>query len=33
MEGKKFFEDGEYYIGEWLNDKRHGKGTIYYKNG
>jgi len=27
------YKNGEYYIGKWLNDQRHGKGTLYYKNG
>ena len=31
--GKYIFEDGEYYIGEFKNDKRNGKGIEYYKNG
>jgi len=26
-------EDGEYYIGEWKNDLRNGKGIQYYSNG
>ena len=26
------YKNGEYYIGKWLNDQRHGKGTLYYKN-
>ena len=30
--GKYIYENGEYYIGQWLNDLKHGKGTIYYKN-
>ena len=30
---KKFYENGEYYIGEMLNDLRHGKGILYDKNG
>ena len=34
INNKKFiYENGEYYIGEWLNGLRHGKGTLYYKNG
>ena len=28
-----FYENGEYYIGQWLNNHKHGKGIIYYKNG
>ena len=31
--GKYIDEDGDYYEGEWLNDKKHGKGKEYYKNG
>ena len=30
--GKYIYENGNYYIGQWLNDLRHGKGTLYYKN-
>ena len=30
--GKYIYEDGVYYIGQWLNGLFHGKGTIYYKN-
>ena len=30
---KYVYKNGEYYIGEWLNGLRHGKGTLYYKNG
>ena len=26
-------EDGEYYIGQWKNGLKHGKGIYYYKNG
>ena len=29
---KKVYENGEYYIGEYLNGLRHGKGILYYKN-
>ena len=28
--GKYITKDGEYYIGEWLNDLKHGKGILYY---
>ena len=28
-----FMKDDEYYIGQWKNGLRHGKGTLYYKNG
>ena len=31
--GKLEYENKEYYIGEWKYFKRHGKGTLYYKNG
>ena len=30
--GKIFFENGEYYIGEFKNSLRNGKGICYYKN-
>jgi len=30
---ENIYENGEYYIGEWLNNLKHGKGTYYYKNG
>ena len=30
---KKFYENGEYYIGEMLNDLSHGKGILYDKDG
>ena len=30
---KKIYDNGEYYIGEMLNDVPHGKGIEYYKNG
>ena len=30
---KKIYDNGEYYIGEMLNDVPHGKGIKYYKNG
>ena len=26
-------EDGKYYIGQWKNGLRNGKGTMYYSNG
>ena len=32
-EMENIYEYGEYYIGQWLNNNRHGKGIIYYKNG
>ena len=31
--GKYIYENGEYYIGQWLNGNKHGKGIKYYKNG
>ena len=30
---KYIYENGDYYIGEWLNNLKHGKGKLYYKNG
>ena len=30
---KYFYEDGEYYVGQFFNGLKHGKGTIYYKDG
>jgi len=30
---KFIYENGDYYIGEWLNGLRHGKGKLYYENG
>ena len=30
--GKYIWENGEYYIGQWLNDKKHGKGILYNTN-
>ena len=30
---KKIYENGDCYIGQYLNGKRHGKGTLYNKNG
>ena len=32
-DGKKVYENGEYYIGPFLKGLRHGKGIEYYKNG
>ena len=29
---KYIYKNGEYYIGEWQNGQRHGKGALYYKN-
>ena len=31
--GKYIFENGEYYIGQYKNGLRNGKGTMYYSNG
>ena len=31
--GKYIYEDGSYYIGQYLNGLKHGKGIEYYKNG
>ena len=31
--GKYIWEDGEYYIGEWKNNKWDGKGIYYYASG
>ena len=31
--GKYIWENGQYYIGQWKNGKKHGKGIIYYKDG
>ena len=30
--GKLIFENGIYYIGQWKNDMKHGKGTLYKKD-
>ena len=27
--GKRIFKNGEYYIGQWKNGLRHGKGKLY----
>ena len=32
-DGKYIYENGEYYIGQFLNGLKHGKGIVYYKNG
>ena len=29
--GKYTYKNGNYYIGEWLNDKKKGKGIVYNK--
>ena len=31
--GKYIFDNGDYYVGEFLNDLQHGKGKLYEKNG
>lgn len=31
--GTFYYGNGERYVGEILNDKRHGKGKLYYPNG
>ena len=31
--GKYIYENGDYYIGPFINGLKHGKGIIYYKNG
>ena len=31
--GTFFFENGNYYIGQWSNNLKHGKGIIYTKDG
>ena len=31
--GKLVYEEGVYYIGQFLKGERHGKGILYYKNG
>ena len=31
--GRYNYLNGEYYIGQWSQDKRHGKGILYNKNG
>ena len=30
--GKYIWENGEYYIGQFVNNLRHGKGILYYNN-
>ena len=27
------YKNGEYYIGQWKNNLRHGEGILYYANG
>ena len=31
--GKFYYTDGNYYIGQFKNGRKHGKGIEYYKNG
>ena len=31
--GIRYYEDGEYYKGQFNNSFRHGKGKLFYKNG
>ena len=31
--GKYYWENSEYYIGQFKNGFKHGKGIYYYKNG
>ena len=31
--GKEIYENGEYYIGQFKNGLRNGKGKLYYANG
>ena len=31
--GKYIYEDEDYYIGQWANGLRNGKGKLYYKKG
>ena len=33
VNGTRYYENGDYYIGEFKNDHRNGKGVEYYKNG
>ena len=28
--GKFFWNDNKYYDGQWVNNRQHGKGLIYY---
>ena len=30
---KIYYKSGNYYIGEWKNGLKHGKGILYYENG
>jgi len=31
--GKMFYKNGDIYEGQWLNDKRHGKGSFIFEDG
>ena len=31
--GKYIYDDDSYYIGQWKNDLKHGKGTMHDSNG
>jgi len=31
--GVQYLADGDWYIGNWLDSKRHGVGTLYKKDG
>jgi hypothetical protein len=31
--GKLVYDNGEYYEGDWVRGKRHGKGTYAYADG
>ncbi len=31
--GKIKYENGDYYSGQWKNDKKNGNGNITYSNG
>ena len=31
--GKYIDENGDFYIGQWLNGNKHGNGVIFYKKG
>jgi len=32
-EGEMFFEDGKKYVGNFVDNAMHGRGTMIYKNG
>ena len=31
--GRFYYKEGSYYDGDWLNNKMHGFGTLFYPNG